>query len=178
MRRRELIAGAAGLAVAGAGAAVALGGVRPFGDDVDAIAEHELESIEAPGSEAGTVTVPRLGTVTLVEVFATWCGVCSEQMGPMGEAYDAVGGDVQVVSVTNEPLGRTTTHEDVARWWADHGGRWTVAHDTDLELSRELDATGVPLSLVLDESNVVTWSELGRKPADELVAAVDDARGG
>lgn len=176
VRRRELLAGAAAAAVAGGGAAVALGGWDPLGDD-DAIPEFELETIEAQGSEPGTVAVPERGRVTFVEIFATWCGVCADLMSPMGEVYDELGDDVQFLSVTNEPLGRTTMPEDVADWWADHDGRWTVAHDDDLELTGALDATAVPYSFVIDEGNVVTWSDSGEKSADELREPIEAALG-
>ena len=167
MNRREVIAGAAAAGVAGVGAAVAFGGWDPL-DDGEAIGEYELEAIEATGSEPGPMVVPERGSVTFLEVFATWCGVCADLMAPMGEVYDDLGEEVQFVSVTNEPLGRTTTADDVADWWDDHDGRWSVVHDDDLQLTSELDATGVPYSFVLDEGNVVTWSDSGYKSADEL----------
>ncbi|MFU8868170.1 TlpA family protein disulfide reductase [Natronococcus sp.] len=174
MRRRELLVGGAAAGVAGTGAAVALGGWNPL-EDGESIPEFELAGIDAPGSEPGPITAPERGSVTFLEVFATWCGVCEEVMGPMGTVYDDVGVDVQFVSVTNEPLGRTTTAEDVADWWADHDGRWPVAHDDDLELTGALDATGVPYSVVLDESNAVTWSDSGYKSAEELREPIDAA---
>ncbi|WP_338009329.1 TlpA disulfide reductase family protein [Natronoglomus mannanivorans] len=177
VHRRELLAGTAALGVAGVGAAVTVGGWNPL-EDGAALAEFELESLEAPGSEAGTVVVPERGSVTVLELFATWCGVCERLMEPMGAVYDDLGergyegvsqgGDVQFLSVTNEPLGRTTTRADVASWWEAHDGRWTVASDADLELTGALDATAVPYTVVLDEANVVTWSETGYKSVEEL----------
>ncbi|SDQ43731.1 redoxin family protein [Natronobacterium texcoconense] len=176
MRRREVLVGAAAAAVAGAGAAVTLGDWDPL-EDGDGVPEFELEGIDAPGSNAGTVVVPERGTVTFLEVFTTPCGVCSDMMAPLGEVYDDVGDEVQFVSVTNEPLGRTTTADDVADWWADHDGRWQVAHDDDLEFTRELDATGTPYSLVLNEENAVIWSDRGFKTADELREQIETALG-
>lgn len=169
MQRRELLAGAVALGVAGVGASVTIGGWNPL-EDGDAIAAFELESLEAPGSEAGTIVVPERGSVTVLELFATWCGVCERAMEPMGVVSDDLGEreDVQFVSVTNEPLGRTTTREDVASWWEAHDGRWTVASDADLELTSALDATAVPYTVVLDEANVVTWSDTGYKSVEEL----------
>lgn len=176
MRRRELLAGAAGLGVLGVGAAVA-GGYVPFSEPGAQIPEHELEGIDAPGSEAGPITVPERGRVTFVEVFATWCGTCQQSMAPLGEAYDTVGSDVQFVSITYEHLGRTTTREDVAEWWREHDGHWPVVYDEDAALSTALDATGVPHAVVLDEDNAITWSDTGYKPAAELLEAIQDATG-
>ena len=168
MRRREVIAGLGSLAVLGGGAALAFSGDGPS-EGVEAV---ELETLEAPGSEAGTVTVPERGTVTFVELFATWCTVCQSMMPRVAAVHDAVGDEVQFLSVTNEPLGNTITAGDVARWWADRGGAWTVAADTDLELTQRLDATGVPYAVVFDEDNRVTWTHRGLASASELEDAI------
>ncbi len=175
MRRREVLAGAAGLAVLGGGAA-AVNGWNPLesGDAVDPV---ELETIDAPGSEAGTAAVPERGRVTFVELFATWCTVCEGMMPTLAEVHEGVDDDVQFVSVTSEPVGNTITRDDVANWWRDHDGNWPVALDSDLELTEALDASGVPYAFVLDESNVVTWSGRGEKSADEIASAIADARG-
>ena len=176
-RRREFLAGALALGALGTGAAVTIGGWTPF-EDGDALTAFDLESIDAPGSAAGTITVPERGSVTVLELFATWCGVCAELMVPMATVFDEFGEDVQFVSVTNEPLGRTTTREDVAAWWREHGGRWPVAHDADLALTSALEATSVPYTVVCDEGNAVVWSDTGYKPADELREPIRAALGG
>ena len=169
MRRRDLLGGLAGLLTVGAGAAVLLRG--PDGT----VAPVEVESVEAPGSPAGRIVVPERGRVTFLEFFATWCHVCAETMAPVGEAHDAVGDEVQFVSVTNEPVGHAVTRAEVREWWADHDGRWPVALDADLRLTEALDVTGVPTAVVLDADNAVTWTGTGVKPADELVARIDAA---
>lgn len=175
MRRRELLAGAAGLAVAGAGGAIAFGA---FDDDGVGVQPVKLETLDAPGSEAGATMVPERGRVTFVEVFATWCDVCERTMEPLATVHEDVGSDVQFVSVTNEPIGDTVTREDVAVWWVDNGGNWTVAIDDDLQLTERLDASGVPYAFVLDESNVVTWSARGYKSADEFREPIEAALAG
>ncbi|WP_049925043.1 TlpA family protein disulfide reductase [Halopiger goleimassiliensis] len=176
MRRREVIAGAAGLAALGGGA-IAASDWDLLEDDA-VVEPVDLETIDAPGSEAGTATIPEPGRVTFVELFATWCGVCQDMMEPLGRVHEEVGDDVQFVSVTGEPIGNTTTREDVAEWWREHDGDWPVALDTDLELTEALDGSGVPYAYVLDENNVVTWSGRGRKSAEEIRSAIDAAGGG
>ncbi|WP_226483300.1 TlpA family protein disulfide reductase [Natrinema amylolyticum] len=174
MKRRDLLTGAVGLTVAGGGAAVAVGDLDIDGDDAG-INPVVLETIDAPGSEAGTTTVPQRGRVTFVELFATWCTVCQHTMEPLSVVHHDVGEDVQFVSVTSEPVGNTVTRDDVAAWWTANGGDWTVALDTDLELTEQLDAGGVPYAFVLDESNTVTWSERGYKSADAFQRPIEAA---
>lgn len=171
VRRRDLLAGAAGLGVLGGGGALAFG--VPFG--TDGFDPVELETLDAPGSTAGTATVPERGRVTFVKLFATWCTVCKAMMPRVAEAHDAVDADVQFLSASNEPVGTTVTREEVVEWWADNGGAWPVALDSDLALTEQLDAGGVPYAVVFDERNRVTWQHRGRASTDELIERIRSA---
>ncbi len=174
MRRREVLAGALGLAVVGGGAAVTLGDWDPLDEPGEVVEPVDLEGIDAPGSDAATITVPERGRVTYVEVFATWCTTCKRMMPDLAAAHERVD-DVQFVSITYEPLGDTVTEEDIAEWWADNGGEWQVAHDQGLVLSAELDASSLPHSAVLDAENRLVWTDYGHKTADELVEQIEGA---
>jgi len=170
MRRRELIAGLLGLGTVGGGAYLATnsetGSVEPF----------ELETIDAPGSEAGTTAIPERGTVSVVKFFATWCTTCASMMPEVRAAHDEVGDEAEFVSVTYEPLGHSVTRGDVAEWWREHDGAWTVAHDADFELTDALGVAGVPTTAVLDEQNRVVLNEGGYKTEEEFVEAVEGSR--
>ncbi|MFC7114952.1 TlpA family protein disulfide reductase [Natronoarchaeum sp. GCM10025703] len=179
MNRREFVAAAASLGVLGGGAAVATGRLDLGGSPGEAGAKPvEIETLDAPGSDAGTIAVPEEGRVTLVTFFATWCRICRRSMPALGTVYDERGDEVQFLSVTNEAVGGTVTREDVVDWWERHDGRWPVAVDTDLELTARLDASSVPTVLVLDADNEVAWSATGEKTAAELRAGIDRAEGG
>lgn len=167
VRRRELLSGIAAAGVLGGGVLFAAGGVDPFSDD-ESVVPVELETIDAPGSEAGTISIPDTGDPTFVEFFATWCPTCASTMSNTAEIYADFGDEYQFVSVTNEPVGRTTTRADVATWWEEHGGEWTVALDSDLELTTQLGVNGVPHSVVLDGGNTIVWSEYGYKSTADL----------
>ncbi|MFC3959357.1 TlpA family protein disulfide reductase [Halovivax cerinus] len=175
MRRRELIAGAGALAVLGGAGAMATTGWRP-GSEEARIDPIELPTIPGTADPAETTTVPERGRVSVVEIFATWCDVCARQMQPMGRLVDETDTDVQIVSVTNEPLGDTITREDVADWWERHDGRWPVAHDPDLDLTATLDAAGVPYTVVLDAENRIVWRHSEYVGVDALREQVTAAK--
>jgi len=175
MKRREAIAGLGALGVLGAGGAVAFGNIDQFDSEGDRIDPLELPRIDAPGSAPGTETVPEEGRVTYLSLFATWCTICQRKMGPLGEAAATVEDDVQFVSVTNEPVGKTVAPEDVVEWWVEYNGSWPVAYDETLELSRRVEAPGVPFSVVFDADNRVTWSDGGYQEAAEILDHIDDA---
>lgn len=174
MRRRDLLAGAAGLTVVGSGAAYAIGDLSLTREDGAGTTPVELSGIEAPGSEKRTVTIPEQGQVNFVELFATSCPVCQRMMPELRDAAATVD-DVQFVSVTNEPLGHTIDVDDVAEWWADHDGNWQLAHDDGLELTQTLDANAVPYSVVFDADNQLVWSDDGYKTAEELLDTIETA---
>lgn len=171
MRRRDLLAGLGALGIFGGGAAA----LHLSGSD-DTIQSSDLPRIEAEGSPAGTVAVPAEGQVSFVSLFATWCGICQEKMAPLGEAYRDLDDDVQFISVTNEPVGQTIEPEAVADWWDDYDGFWPLAHDEGLDLTRAVDAPGVPYSIVFTADNEIAWSDGGYKSAEEILARIDDAR--
>lgn len=185
MHRRELIAGlgSAGL-VAGAGA-VAIYGV-PSVDELTVTDDGEggyaddpleIETIDAPGSEAGSVIVPDPERVTFVDIFGTWCPPCIEQMPALAEANQRIGDreDVQFLSVTNESIGenRAITMDELVDWWDDHDGDWTVGLDPSAELTERYLQGGYPSAVAIDTQGRVQWGDSGVKTADELVAGIE-----
>ncbi len=178
MKRREVIAGLGALGIVGAGAAYQTGALDSVltDDESNRIEPVELTRFEAPGSTAGTETIPADGRVTYLAIFATWCGTCESKMEPLGEAATEIDDDVQFVSMTSEALGQSTTEEDVISWWEEHDGNWPVTHDAELDLSIQVDARGVPYSAVIDEQNRLVWSDSGYKDANEILSAIDEAR--
>ncbi|MEF8785453.1 MAG: TlpA disulfide reductase family protein [Haloarculaceae archaeon] len=177
MRRREL------LATLASATAAATAGCDSLGESMTGERESEqgpvtVETIDAPGSDAGTVTVPAPDRVTFVEFFATTCDICASQMPVVGEAYQRVDDDVQFLSVTSEPVGLSVSKEEVASWWADHDGSWPVATDDGTTLARRYDATSVPTAVVIDADGTVTWSHSGRVETATLVEEIQSARAG
>ena len=142
----------------------------------------ELQTIDAPGSEAGTTTVPERGTVSVVKFFATWCSTCSAMMPEARAAHEEIGDEANFVSVTYEPLGHSVTRSDVADWWRDHEGAPGDAHvldrphDAEFVLTDALGVAGVPTTAVLDEQNRVVLNDGGYKTEEDFVEAVEKAR--
>lgn len=177
MRRRELLGGvAAATTVATAGCT---GLARSLtGDGEDDPGTVTVETVDAPGSAAGTTTVPESGRVTFVEFFATTCPVCASQMSVVGDAYDRVGEAVQFLSVTSEPVGLSVSRDEVASWWGEHDGRWPVGVDDGVALAERYDATSVPTAVVVGPDGTVTWRHTGRTTASRIVAEIRSAEDG
>ncbi|MFC7212986.1 TlpA family protein disulfide reductase [Saliphagus sp. GCM10025334] len=184
MRRRDLLAGLGSLGVLATGGVVATTDVsslqsrfrRRFGDEADQL---EVETVDAQGSEAGTIALPSLEQPTFIDFFGTWCGPCIKQMPALVEAHERLGDEVLFVSVTNENVGSSTgasiTEAELADWWAEHDGNWTVGVDRTVELAERYGLQGYPYAVAVDEYGFVQWSEGGIKSADELVAGIEHA---
>lgn len=176
MRRRELLAGVGSVGVLGAAGAVALRGVPSVGDEPDSGGEAtrepiRLETIDAPGSEAGEVALPADSQPTFIDFFATWCAPCEAQMPALAEAHERIGDEVLFVSVTTEGL----PEAEIVEWWAEHDGNWLLARDPTTELAARYNPPGYPHAVATDAAGTVQWSSSGRKTADELVDGIERA---
>ena len=173
MRRRQALAGLAGVALTGGSLWVARNGLptdQP--SESDGALPREVETLDAPGSAAGTAMVPTPDTVTVVDLFATWCGPCDEQLAilrPLEREY----GDVSFVSVTNERPSETLTRADIGQWWADNGGNWTVGLDPGSELLAAFNATGLPYIAITDTDGTVVADHGGLASAETLREDID-----
>ncbi|MFO7926395.1 TlpA family protein disulfide reductase [Natronomonas sp.] len=181
MRRRELLAGGASVGALGVAGAIAVRGL-PVGDEPGEAADGggsdpapvEIETIDAPGSRAGTIELPTTGEPTFVDFFGTWCPPCEKQMPALVEAHERLGDEVRFVSVTTEDVGGSVSEQHVVDWWNEHDGNWAVGVDPTAELWARY-ATGFPYAVAIDASGTVQWSEGGAKTTDEFVAGIERA---
>jgi thiol-disulfide isomerase/thioredoxin len=203
MRRRELVAGLASAAALGGAGLLAAGATpEGFGESDPAtvgdgsgdgdggstagggtgsgaetgagtVESMSIETLDAPGSRDGELTVPASDRPTFVDFFGTWCPPCAEQMPALGEANDRVGDEVLFVSVTTEPVGRSVAESTVVEWWREHDGDWLVGADPTAELAARVNLGGYPTAAVIDATGRLRWSESGIHTADELVARIE-----
>lgn len=174
MNRRRLLAGLAGLGLTGASALAVSFGLPGAGPD-DGLSAR-VDTIDAPGSTAGSVALPVEGApVTVLDLFATWCTPCTKQMAALGAVHAEYGDRVAFVSVTNERVGGTLSRGDIRDWWRRQGGDWTVGLDPESDLMAALGADGLPYLAVLDRSGAVRWSHAGLVDAATLRARVERA---
>jgi len=176
MRRRELLAGVGSVGVLGAAGAIALRGVPSIGDDQESDGETtrdpiRLETIDAPGSEAGEIAIPAGGQSTFIDFFATWCAPCEAQMPALAEANDRIGDEVFFVSVTTEGL----SEAEIVEWWEEHDGNWPLARDPTTELAARYNPPGYPHAVAIDDAGTVQWSSSGQKTAEEFVDGIERA---
>lgn len=124
----------------------------------------------APGPE---VSLDRLtGRPTLVNLWATWCGPCREEMPLLQAAHTRHGEQIRFlgVDVQDDP--------EAARWFlAELGNSYPHAVDADGELPRELGARGLPVTLAVDADGRVVDRAMGQLTSEELQRLIETLPG-
>ena len=162
--RRQALAAVGGLGLAGGAVWVA----RRGGGADDSL-PLRVETLDAPGSSAGETLVPVPGQPTVVDLFATWCAPCDEQVAELAAVRESFP-ETAFVSVTNERPGGSLSRADIADWWARHDGTWTLGLDPGSEVLTAFGATGLPFLAFADSEGTVVDTHQGVLSGDDLRA--------
>ncbi|MFB6178504.1 MAG: TlpA family protein disulfide reductase [Halorientalis sp.] len=169
MNRRRVLTGLVGLALTGGSVWAVEEGLPTGGSGTGSDGPSvQVETIDAQGSAAGHTQVPVQGTPTLIDLFATWCAPCKEEMKILSRIHPEYAGDVAFVSVTNERVGGTLSKDDISKWWRKHDGNWTVGLDPESDLMSTLGANGLPYMALADASGRIQWHHSGPTDAATL----------
>jgi cytochrome c biogenesis protein CcmG, thiol:disulfide interchange protein DsbE len=175
VRRRRAIAHAAwilALAVLGCG--------RPAELRAPAIgaAAPEFAAMDLDGAP---VTLAALkGRVVVLNVWATWCRPCLEEIPQLEALHEAMGDqEMTVVGVSIDAAGMGA---DVKDFMTEHQMRYTVWLDPDHNFSLKFLTMGVPETFVIDRAGIIRARMIGAlRPGDSTVvtavrAALADTR--
>jgi thiol-disulfide isomerase/thioredoxin len=170
MNRRRFLT-----ATAGAGVTAGAGWLALNGFSNGSGLPVRVETIRARGSKAGHIQVPVSGAISVIDLFATWCAPCAEQMETLAALHGTFGEEVRFVSVTNERLGGTFSRADLREWWREHDGAWTLGSDPESDLMAALGAGGLPYLAVAAADGTLVWRHSGLATQDALVTAIEQA---
>ena len=111
------------------------------------------------------------GRVVVIDFWATWCDVCTQEMKYFIRAKQAYGDRLAVVTVSNEL-------PDVA---ASYFRTWNIdlplVQDTDSAVNRLYSIEKIPDTLVLDPEGRVSYVSVGGLSWNELNEAIERAEG-
>ena len=191
MKRRGLLAASTGLAAA-AGCLSGFGNDGSDEGDEDGTDDtgrtddgppYEIETIDAPGSEAGTLSIPTAGQVALINFTRQFCPTSAGYLENVGDAYDRLAsefdvgpdGEVVVASVIDWTQGATPSDEELADWWREHDGHWPIAIDRSGALFDAHHDGEFPGTVAMDGEGDVHWRDGGGTTASNVVAGVREA---
>lgn len=117
------------------------------------------------------------GQVVLLNIWATWCKPCREEIPALEtlfQAHRAQGLEVIGVSI-DAPSERARLRPFVTEL----GASYPLWHDPDDRISSTFLALGVPASYLIDREGVLRWRHMGPVRADDpaLAAALRTALG-
>ena len=115
------------------------------------------------------VSLDRLtGRPTLLNLWATWCLPCREEMPLLQEAFVRYGQDVRFLGVDTQD-----SPEGAASLVSDLGIGYPQVLDPDGELLSALGVRGLPVTLAIDESGRIVARSVGELDAQELQQLVE-----
>jgi peroxiredoxin len=98
------------------------------------------------------------GRVVLLNLWATWCPPCEQEMPSMERLYQEMGPQgLEVVAISIDQLS-----PDAVRQWAEERGlSFTVLHDRTGRIQQVYQTTGMPESFVIDREGVIVKKVIG-----------------
>jgi thiol-disulfide isomerase/thioredoxin len=113
------------------------------------------------------------GAPTVVNLWASWCGPCREELPLLQEFADAAGEQVRVIGVVSKD-----GEPQAESFAADAGTTFPSAFDGEGELMAEFGLNALPFTMFLDADGALVHSELGPvESVEELEALVAEHLG-
>ena len=177
MKRAQAIAAFAGVAIAAAAAGVyvhewnARHSPLPF---ARAAAPKMLPELQLEDAQGRTRTLADFrGKVVLLNVWATWCAPCREEMPALDRLQAQLGGGAfQVVAISVDQQGP----EIAQRFFKEIGVKSLDFYiDRSARAAFQLDAKGLPVSILIDRQGREVGRQLGAAAWDSA-EVVDELR--
>ena len=105
-----------------------------------------------------TVTVGGAGAPTVLNVWATWCESCREEMDALDSLKSEFGARGARVIGVSVDIGAT---EKVRRFAETNHLGFTVAHDPAGEIQKSYQVVGVPTTFVISSDGQLLWKHTG-----------------
>ena len=113
-----------------------------------------------------TVATDQLkGKVVLLNVWATWCAPCREEIPYLQTLFEAKRGDgLEIVGVSIDARG---SDESISSFVKEFGMTYPIWRDPDERIQSLYMALGVPASYLIDRGGVLRWRHLGTVKATD-----------
>ncbi len=121
----------------------------------DQAADFNLESLDGT-----TVSLDKLrGKVVFLNLWATWCGPCREEMPSMETLYDELKNqkDFVMLAVSQDTKGRQV----VAPYVQKNGYHFRILLDPENKVSGLYDVSGVPETFIIDRKGRIVAHHMG-----------------
>ena len=117
------------------------------------------------------------GKITVLNVWATWCGPCVKELPYFSELYKAHGDDIAMLALHSDII-----TDDPAEYLSEFGADWVMpfAVESDDETIWELvgGTTAIPQTIVLNRHGEVIYNQCGSVTPEILDALYEQACAG
>lgn len=133
------------------------GATHYLGDELFPVAV----GMEAPPMQGTTLVGPKRvktladykGKVVLLNVWATWCGPCREEMPSMEKLYREFGPQgLEIVAVSVDDPGSDKT---ILQFAKEYGITFEILHDPDKVTAKHYQITGYPESFIIGKEGTI-----------------------
>ncbi len=124
------------------------------------------------GLDGHPVTLSALrGKVIMLNIWATWCGPCREEMPSIEKLYEKLQGDPNfvILAVSQDTEGKAA----VAPFMAKNGFKFPVLLDPDNKVGDAYGVSGIPETFIIDQQGRIVAHHLG--PYDWANPEIRDA---
>lgn len=138
----------------------------------------------APVFSAATTAGPfdstqAAGKPIVLEIFATWCPHCQEEVPVLNDLYVKYKGKVHFVGVSGSDYAMDSTSKesqnDVIEFTKKYKANYPVAFDPDLTVAKKYLQGGFPTLVVIDKGGKIAYVDSGSQPKATLQSKIDAA---
>ncbi len=105
------------------------------------------------------------GDVVLLNVWATWCGPCREEIPALQALYERHAGDgLEIVGVSVDGRNEAGNVQEFAD---EFGVTFRIWHDPEDRVGTRFRTVGVPTTFLLDRDGVIRWRHMGPVAEDD-----------
>ena len=116
------------------------------------------------------------GKTIVMSFFGTWCGYCNMELPGLQKVNDEYD-DVKVILIATPNIGDEGDIEYVESYLKDKGYSLTVLYDTTLGVTQQFGVTGYPTTFIIKPDGNFLGYIPGYFPEENLIEAIDTARG-
>ncbi len=135
-------------------------GVNSEQSDAPVAAGSQAADFKLEKLDGTTVSLESLrGKVVFLNVWATWCEPCREEMPSMQTLYDSfkTNKDFVMLAVSQDTKGRAA----VAPYVAKNGYHFTILLDPENKIGETYDVSGVPETFIIDRKGQIVAHHMG-----------------
>ena len=113
-----------------------------------------------------------VGQPMVINIWASWCEPCREEMPLFEEAYQTYGDQVQFLMTSATGSNGVETLESAQAYLADYDFSFPVYYDLDQDSQVMFGAAMIPLTVFIDERGIVQQIHRGQLNAQDLEAGI------